>query len=205
MASVNRWCLLLGFFLLLTLDGHAQGLQGGIHLGGNASQVDGDFSAGFNQAGLSLGAFVLYELNTPLSLQLEMLYEQLGSARQGILYLRTHQVSLPVLLRYQLPIELADGKHTVDLQAGLSPGYLFLARSEFVRDVTDQLMRYDLRTVAGVEYRFSPGSSLLMRYGYSVISFLDTTAPLSSNLLGPGKVGLAHNYITLAWRIWLGI
>ena len=196
-------CLFVVILIHFSLCGISQGLQGGIHLGGNASQVDGDQSAGFNQIGLSLGVFVAYELGDPWSFQLEMLYEQLGSAREGILILRNHQISLPVVLRYELPIELSDGQHRIGLQAGLSPGYLFLAKSEFVGDVTDLLLRYDLRAVAGVEYRFSAVNALLMRYGYSVFSFLDTNAPLSSNLLGPGKVGLAHNYITLAWRIWL--
>lgn len=181
---------------------YSQGLLGGIHLGGNFSQVDGDLAAGFNQGGLSLGGFVVYEFDEAISLQVELLYEQLGSARQEFLILRNHQFSLPLLIRYELPIELSDGKHQIALQAGLSPGYLLSAKSEF-GDVTDQLDRYDLRSVVGVEYQFSPGASFMMRYGYSIVSFLNTNAPLSSNLLGPGKVGLAHNYITLAFKFWL--
>ncbi len=192
------WAILLGGAVSLP----AQGLSGGLHLGANASQVDGDLSAGFNQVGLSLGGFVSFQLNDPLSLQVEMLYEQLGSARQGTLILRTHHISLPILLRYTVPIELADGKHHLDLHLGLSPGYLFSAKDEW-SDVTEQLQRYDLRSIAGVEYRFSERGSLMMRFGYSVLSFLDTNAPLSSNLLGPGKSGLAHNYITLGLRLWL--
>ena len=181
---------------------YGQGLDGGIHLGGNATQVDGDQSAGFNQAGLSLGGFVEYDLTETSSLGVEILYEQLGSARQGVLILRNHQFSLPLLFRYHLPIELGQDTHTITLMAGASPGYLFSARSEF-GDVTDLLQRFDLRAVAGVEYQFSDSFSMLMRYGYSVLSFLDTSAPLSSNLLGPGKIGLAHNYITLATRFLL--
>lgn len=195
-------CLYIALLLLSSTGIYAQGLLGGIHLGGNASQVDGDFAAGFNQGGISFGGFVVYELDQTSSLQIELLYEQLGSARREFLILRNHQFSLPVLFRYKLPIELSDGKHQIALQAGLSPGYLLSAKSEF-NDVTDQLDRYDLRSVIGAEYQFGPGASFMMRYGYSVVSFLNTNAPLSSNLLGPGKVGLAHNYITLAFKFWL--
>lgn len=195
-------CLYIGVLLFSSTTMLGQGLLGGIHLGGNASQVDGDQSAGFNQGGLSLGGFVVYQFDETSSLQVELLYEQLGSARREFLILRNHQFSLPILFRYQLPIELSDGKHQVALQAGLSPGYLFSAKSEF-SDVTDQLDRYDLRSVIGAEYQFGPKASFMMRYGYSVVSFLNTNAPLSSNLLGPGKVGLAHNYITLAFKFWL--
>lgn len=195
-------CLYIGIMLLSSTTMFGQGLLGGIHLGGNASQVDGDQSAGFNQGGLSLGGFVVYQFDETSSLQVELLYEQLGSARQEFLILRNHQFSLPILFRYQLPIELSDGKHQIALQAGLSPGYLLSAKSEFL-DVTDQLDRYDLRSVIGAEYQFGPGASFMMRYGYSIVSFLNTNAPLSSNLLGPGKVGLAHNYITLAFKFWL--
>lgn len=194
-------CFLLGSFLSIA-HVSGQGLDGGIHIGGNASQVDGDQSAGFNQAGLSLGGFVEYDLTTTSSLGVEILYEQLGSARQGVLILRNHHVSLPITFRYHLPIELGEETHTVTLLAGASPGYLFAAKSEF-GDVTDLLQRFDLRAVAGVEYKFRDSFSLLMRYGYSVLSFLDTSSPLSSNLLGPGRIGLAHNYITLAGRFWL--
>ncbi|MDP5170027.1 MAG: PorT family protein [Bacteroidia bacterium] len=195
-------CLIFFTFFLVAISVHAQGLYGGLHIGGNVSQVDGDFYAGFSQVGLSLGGFVLYNISDPMDFQVEFLFEQLGSARQGVLILRTNQISLPILLRYKLPITLSDGNHTLDVQAGLSPGYLFSAKSEF-NDVTDQLDRYDLRAIAGVEYRFSDRGSVLMRYGYSVISFLNTSPSLASNLLGPGKVGLAHHYLTLAYRVWL--
>lgn len=187
---------------LFGMKGQAQGLAGGLHIGGNASQVDGDQSAGFNQAGLSLGGFLEYDLGENSALSVELLFEQLGSARQGILILRNHVFSLPVLYKRHLPIELGKESHIVTLMAGASPGYLFAARSES-GDVTDLLLRADLRAVIGVEYQLRTSLSLLMRYGYSVLSFLDTSAPLSSNLLGPGKIGLAHNYVTLAARFWL--
>lgn len=198
---INR-CIFFLVLLLVPAILPAQGLLGGLHLGGNVSQVDGDEIAGFNQAGLSLGGFVVYEFDATRSLQVELLYEQLGSARREFLILRTHQMSLPIVFRYTMPISLSDGDHQITLQAGLSPGYLFSAKTEFV-DVTDLLDRYDLRAIAGLEYQFSSGASVMMRYGYSVLSFLNTNAPLSSNLLGPGKVGLAHNYITLAMKFWL--
>ncbi len=180
----------------------AQGLEGGLYLGGIASQVDGDFSAGFNKAGMAFGGFVQFPFDQSWSLQVELGYEQLGSAREGILILRNHQLSLPWLLRYDLPIQLSDGEHHVGLMAGLVPGYLFSARSEF-GGVTNLLDRYDLRSLVGIEYKFSDQVSLVMRYGYSVLSFLNTNAPLANNLLGPGKVGLAHNYIQFNLRLWI--
>lgn len=180
----------------------AQGLEGGLYLGGLATQVDGDYSAGFNKAGMAFGGFVQFPFDDTWSLQVELGYEQLGSAREGILILRNHQLSLPWLLRYDLPIQLSDGEHHIGLMAGLVPGYLFSARSEF-GTVTNLLDRYDLRGLTGIEYKFSDKISLVMRYGYSVLSFLNTNAPLANNLLGPGRVGLAHNYIQFNLRLWI--
>ena len=57
------------------LQSFSQGFGGGLHVGLNASQIDGDAVSGFNKAGLSIGAFVNYEIGDNIFLQPELLFE----------------------------------------------------------------------------------------------------------------------------------
>lgn len=180
----------------------AQNLSGGIALGANASQVDGDLVSGYSKVGLSLGGFVTYEFNDRLALQPEILFEQLGSATQGVgLLLNTNHISVPILLQATIPVDLGGGAQNVQLQAGPVIGVLLSARDQN-RDLTASLSRTDLRAVAGVGYRFTDRWSLLVRWGYSVLSFVPTNATLSQ-IIAPGRAGLFHHYFNLSLRLHL--
>lgn len=179
----------------------AQNFGGGISVGMNASQIDGDAVNGFNQPGLSLGAFVNYEVGDNIYLQSELLFEQLGSSFQGIVFARTSHLSLPILLKINLPIELGSGSQAIQLHAGPVIGLLVRARNDAGGDLSPNLKSYDTRIVGGLSYRLGPGFSFMLRYGYSLGSFIKTNAPASLNLLAPGKTGLAHNYVNLALRV----
>lgn len=197
-------CLLFAAILTfygLTSQLLAQNFSGGLQVGGNVSQVDGDEQAGFNQAGLSLGGFLVYELSDHFAFQPEILFEQLGSRRQGLLILRTNHISLPLLLRYQITLDLADQQQVLDIHAGPVLGYLFSASSDFGQDVTPQLNRYDVRVVAGLEYRFSASLSVMMRYGYSLLPFYRPGG--GGNVFNAAPTGLWHQFITFGLRGWL--
>ena len=70
-------------FLFILCSLSAQNLGGGLHIGLNGTQVDGDNSAGFNRAGLVVGGFVSYAVSDNFELQPELQFEQLGSANDG--------------------------------------------------------------------------------------------------------------------------
>ncbi|MEL6673935.1 MAG: outer membrane beta-barrel protein [Bacteroidota bacterium] len=179
----------------------AQNFGGGISLGANISQVDGDAFGGFNQGGVSVGGFVYYPLAKQLFLQPEINFDQLGSAAGGFLVLRTTHISVPVLLKLALPVELGNSTQELLFHIGPVFGYLLSAR-DFNLDQTQNLNRIDYRAVAGVSYRFSRRTSFLIRYGYSVVSFVPTNvSPVS--IIAQGRTGLAHNYVHLSLRFHL--
>ncbi len=84
------YCLVPGLFLLMSaprflhaqdteyFDGERQ-FYGGLVLGLNASQVDGDGFAGFHKPGLNVGATVFWHFTPSVALQLDLLYSQKGS------------------------------------------------------------------------------------------------------------------------------
>jgi len=104
--SAKRWFFLL--LLLLPAALHAQQFDGGILLGGNISQVDGDYWVGYNKVGYLAGGFVCLELSPHSSLQLEMEYIQKGSRKsdyfeQDALHtylLRLHYLEIPLLYQF---------------------------------------------------------------------------------------------------------
>ena len=103
---MNRILLIL---LLSPLVAVSQNFGGGGILGANFSQIDGDTDAGFRQVGLYAGGYVRYELNKRFFLQPEITYEQLGSRqRQGFFAIRSHHISIPLLITTNLGIDLGD-------------------------------------------------------------------------------------------------
>jgi len=194
--------LLFILFSLLTFTQlQAQYFGGGISVGMNASQIDGDAVKGFNQAGLSLGVFVNYEVGDNIYIQPELIFEQLGSSFEGIVFVRTSHLSLPLLLKINIPVEIGSNTQAIQLHAGPVLGLLIRARNDIGNDLSNNLKSYDTRLVAGLSYRLGPGFSFMLRYGYSLGSFIQTNAPASANLLAPGKTGLAHNYVNIAFRV----
>ena len=66
--------LLIPFLLFFALSVNAQRFKGGILIGMNASQIEGDGWAGFYKGGLLAGAFVNTDLKDKFGAQLEIKY-----------------------------------------------------------------------------------------------------------------------------------
>lgn len=177
----------------------AQNWGGGLALGLNASQVDGDFAGGFNRAGISVGGFVNYQLNPRLQLQPEILYEQLGSGDEAGLIVRLDYISVPVLASFMLPVDLGDSRQEIQFYAGPVVGILLGSR-----DIDDQevagLSSVDLRGQAGIGYRFGD-VSLTLRYAYSITPIAGRSSGIP--LLQAGARGLFHNYVSFSLRLHL--
>lgn len=187
---MKKICLLLvsSLFFVPML---AQNLGGGLSLGFNASQVDGDNFRGFNKAGFSVGGFVTYPINDRFSLQPEILVEQLGSASQQQLIVQTTHVDVPVLLSATVPIELGETTQEIQVVAGPVIGVL-LGAKDFNVDITDDLKKVDYRATAGIAYRLGR-VSLGIRYGYSLNTFAKGTSNVGLFLTGP-----YHHYVNFS-------
>ncbi|MEO0471695.1 MAG: porin family protein [Bacteroidota bacterium] len=194
--------LLLSCFLFATISLWSQNVGGGLQLGFNASQVDGDGVGGFNRAGFSVGGFVTYELQKNLHIRPEILFEQLGSATRQQLILSTNHISIPLLIQASIPISLDDGVQRIQVVAGPVIGILLSAK-DFNDDVTASLNRTDFRITAGAAYRFSEQWSISLRYGYSLTSFVKVNTPLSAALLVGARAGVAHHYANFSLNFHL--
>lgn len=190
----------LGLTLLVgaALPSLAQNLGGGLLLGLNASQVDGDEFVGFNKAGLQVGGFVYYQFSEALKLQPEIVFEQLGSGTEQFLIVNMNYISLPVLLNLRVPVSIGSTEHQIEVHAGPAVGILLSARNDFGQDITDAFDGTDFRAVAGIAYRLGD-LSLAIRYGYSLASFLPGQGR-GSPILRQGAVGAFHNYVSFSLR-----
>ncbi len=179
----------------------AQNIGGGLVLGFNASQIDGDRFGGFQKAGLQLGGFVNYAFSEQVGLQPEILFEQLGSANEQMLLLKMSYISVPILLNFTLPIIIGENEHQIQFHLGPVIGIMLSATDDFGFDFSRTFDNPDLRGVLGIAYRLG-GISLSVRYGYSLLAF----TPSNSNvgLLQPGANGLFHNYasFSLRWHLF---
>jgi hypothetical protein len=72
--------LLLVVLLLIPVVLNAQRFKGGVLVGFNGSQIDGDTWSGFYKGGLLAGAFVNTDLRDGFSAQLEIKYSSKGAA-----------------------------------------------------------------------------------------------------------------------------
>lgn len=103
---MERFLLILSF-TVLCFAGITQRFNGGVFLGGDVSQVDGDNNEGFHKFGYLAGAFVSLRVSPHSSFQLELGYIQKGSriadtlSNAGNTYLmRFHYLEVPLLYQY---------------------------------------------------------------------------------------------------------
>jgi len=122
---VKKIHIVLILFLTTSLITQAQRFKGGILLGINASQIDGDTWGGYYKMGLVGGAYVKTNFIDKWGGQLEIKYSSKGSANGfGVAYpvkIRLQYIDLPVLATY----EAIDN---LKVQAGISLNYLFDAQ-----------------------------------------------------------------------------
>lgn len=185
---------------LFSLYGYSQNFTGGLSIGMNASQVDGDFSSGFNQIGLRAGAFAVYPFSERFSLKGLLLFEQLGSADtdRGGLIVRTNYFSFPLLSQFYIPIFIGGKNKDLKVQLGPCIGTLLNAKDD-TGEFTG-LNPIDLRLMAGIEFSLGKnGISLL--YGYSMNSMAGDTA--GNPILQPNARGLFHNQVALSLDLLL--
>jgi hypothetical protein len=191
MKKIILFIAALGLFSFLS----AQNLGGGWVFGANLSQVDGDAQAGYNQIGLSTGAYVQFQLADWLQVQPEMLYDQLGArSKDGFLNTRFNYISFPMMINATLPIDMGDKIRDLNLQLGPVFGILMNAKDQRL-DIpqTESYRRLDLRYAAGATFELSADVVFAARIHYSARSIAKGVLP------GFGS-GPFHNYMHFSIR-----
>jgi len=167
--------LLLFFGTVIRLEGQRFGA--GIVAGINASQIQGDDSAGFNRLGVRAGLRGLVFLSEKSGFSLDLLYSARGSTNElGFQnnYLRwvihLDYVEVPVRFYYRDWLAPA-GFYRVQGSAGLSYGRLFNTRvvDNILANEQESFSQNDLSVNLGIAYRAGRKFSFEVQYTRSVI------------------------------------
>ncbi len=153
---------------------------GGVVLGFNAAQMDGDFAAGFHKVGLNVGLRGTARLNNDgrWLLTTEMLFSQRGARsvdsdnvspdwKATLNYLE-----VPVLISYLDWAQNDGAYYKVHFTAGLSYGRLFGSNITFPfthpREAVDVFEQNDLSYTAGLSYFMNRNWGFTWRYSRSL-------------------------------------
>ncbi len=187
------------FLLLLLIPGlcYAQRFKGGVVAGFNVSQIDGDFWAGYNKAGLVGGAYVFTEFIDAWGAQMEIRYTAKGSANSiqsdEHRKIRLQYIELPLMATYNF---LAD----LQAQTGVSLGYLFNAAQNdgYGYETFDQFDKFEIALSIGANYEIVEKLSINIRFSYSILP----TYALYSGASYP--YAMYNNVITFAFYYRIG-
>jgi hypothetical protein len=192
---------LLVLLITLTTNVFSQEFNAGIYGGIVASQLDGDTYVGYDKAGLITGAYVNRHFKKQWAWQMGLRYIQKGSSRVssklGIYYKsQMHYMEIPLTIRYHY-------FKKVDLEAGLSLGYLIKAMEDkdsygFV-EADPSFNKFELASVFGVNYHFNDKIAFGAHLSYSITA----VRPYSSGYEVFMDKGQHNNilYFTMAYKL----
>ena len=169
-------------FILLVFAGtaaYSQAFQGGVLVGVNASQVDGDSYSGYNKAGIVAGGYVLTNLSRTVFSGMEIKFAQKGSRKnpnpkigdQDLYIMRLNYIDLPVYL----------GVHTSEktsILAGVSAGYLISGTEydnygKFAPQDQHAFNNFDFQGFLGFRFQMTDRLSIDLRGAYSLVPIRD--------------------------------
>ena len=172
----KKFTILL-FCGFLSLSIKAQNFGGGLILGFSTSQVGGDNLAGFNKAGLLIGAYGNKSISELLSFQMEMTFIQKGSNNPKMNdsehsnYLKedisSSYIEVPLLLQYHQSNKLK-------IEGGVQLAYLI---NGYYNDINGEIPTYsvnpfrknDFGLLLGIDYKYSKNISLNTRLSNSIL------------------------------------
>ncbi len=186
--AVRRFVLSAVFFLMCT-GIHAQNyyeetpkvFDGGLILGLNFAQVDGDTYYGFHKIGLHAGAQVYIHFSSKIGMTMDLLYSQKGSRGETVLespYLGTYVTKYFMNINYaEVPVTLHYKEHGFDFEAGLAYSRLINSNEYILSDkpvsidpVKNAFGTTDIEYVVGLTTKVYKKFHVNARYEYSVIS-----------------------------------
>jgi hypothetical protein len=191
--------LFLIILLFIPLISSAQRFKGGIVMGMNVSQIDGDRFPGYNKAGLVGGAFVYTDFKDKWGALMEIRYAAKGSAAPKyysyVRKFRLQYIEIPVLAQYE-PVK------KLKLQFGLSFGFLFdAAQSDgYGYEKFEEIpSRGEIAACAGINYSVTKHFDVNARFSYSIL-------PVFSNYTGStwGTGAWYNNVLTFALYYRIG-
>ena len=199
-------------------DGEPHGLYveqprvfyGGLIIGANFAQVDGDYFAGYHKIGLNVGGIVYAQVAKHVALSMEILYSQKGSKSNipepSLTLPNTYIIKYGINLNYaEIPIMINYfDKRKSHFGVGVSYGRLVSSSETLQVDSSKAIRNIDLNNkypftpnafdlLAGFELHLWKGLFLNVRFQYSLV-------PIRTNL--PPDYSRADQYNNL-WVVRL--
>ena len=166
-------------FLFCTNSIFGQSIGGGVILGFNASQVDGDQLAGYHKAGLNLGVTGIIPISKKMAIGMELLYNQKGSVKNpspkdptaSSYKLRLDYLDVPVLFMFK-------DKEKAVFSTGFSYGTLvnFFESVNGTENIYPEglnpYLTYDANWLADIKYELTSNLYINYRFAYSLFGVL---------------------------------
>lgn len=172
--------LLLLLILLMSRPVSAQRFLGGVSVGANFCQVDGDEFYGFRKIGLNAGPMVALQFGKKQnwSVSMELLYSQRGSYHGGSSDSTTYRLNLdyidvPILVHF-------TDKKFISAGVGFAYGQLVGKKESSLYIYPDSLYQgsmqpYDLTVIGDVSLRVWKRLWVDVRYQYSMVKIRTVT------------------------------
>jgi hypothetical protein len=155
--------------------------SGGLILGANFSQIDGDTYYGFHKIGLNTGGVVYVHFTQKIGASLEFIYSQKGSRGESVSEspsIGTYVAKYFMNVNYvEVPLTFHVIAHDLDFEAGVSYAYLIKSKEWIQADypviIDPVLNRFN---TTDLDYVFGIGRKLYkklygnIRYQYSITS-----------------------------------
>jgi hypothetical protein len=178
----HSWtCILftISFFIFQNLSLAQSPFNGGLVLGLNASQINGDNAAGFTKLGLKGGIQGVVNMKERWNLVLEFLFSQRGSVDESD-YFGQDGIFTEIKLNYfEIPIyvEFLDWKvddyYKMHFIAGFSYGLLRNASTEGILHQPEDLNEQDYSMLIGIDFFGSRHMGGGARFTYSMNNLYD--------------------------------
>jgi len=157
---------------------------GGLILGGNFAQVDGDQIAGYHKVGLNVGGIVYVNVHEHVSISLEILYSQKGSRMSKAqltatgMYITDYRINLnyaeiPVMVNFMDKRKSSFGAGFSYSRLATSGENMTTTPSQVFNPDDYPFKKGDLNFISGGSLHLWKGLFVNLRFQYSLISIRD--------------------------------
>lgn len=174
---------------IVTVFSFSQGFKGGILAGFVSSQVDGDAYAGYNRAGLQVGAYSKFHFNKRWFLLNELKYIQKGSNQTfkddpgSNFKIKLSYIEVPFIIGFQVNQKFSVGagfSYAVLLNAEVDANGSLLTKDEL------NYNNSDVNFLLQLKFQFSEHFWFDTKFGYSILPIIDTSPRQFNNLISAG-------------------
>ena len=180
--------------------------SGGLTIGPNFTQVDGDTYYGYHKVGLNAGAVVYVHFSEIFGVSMELDYSQKGSRGEGItsspatgMYVAKYFMNLNYA---EVPVTFHAIVHQTDIEAGLSYArlittkeWVLAAQPVAIDPVANRFNTTDLNYIVGISHQVYKNLYANARFQYSAIAIRPPERVPAG--YGYGNTGQYNNMLNL--------